>query len=146
MGVEMKRISFRLMAVPLILAGGCFVLIFSTRNARNGEIVPGEQIRVLKQAKEKREYMKTGLQPVDKIVLETLSPPIFRPSFLSFDSQGNIFLLDSSDYRIHKISPAEDRRYGHFVFGKGKGQGPGEFSNIFDMKMRQDKIDLVTEE
>lgn len=47
----------------------------------------------------------------------------YMPSDIAFDSQGNIYVLDSGNHRIQKFSPD-----GQFIASIGnKGQGPGEF-------------------
>ncbi len=47
----------------------------------------------------------------------------FMPTDIAFDSQGNIYILDSGNHRIQKFSPD-----GKFLTTIGQqGQGPGEF-------------------
>jgi len=47
----------------------------------------------------------------------------FMPTDISFDSQGNIYVLDSGNHRIQKFSPD-----GEYLATIGQqGQGPGEF-------------------
>ncbi|MCJ7580412.1 MAG: NHL repeat-containing protein, partial [Candidatus Aminicenantes bacterium] len=47
----------------------------------------------------------------------------FMPADVTFDSQGNIYILDSGNHRIQKFSPD-----GEYLATIGQqGQGPGEF-------------------
>lgn len=79
--------------------------------------------------------------------LESLDPPLLRPSGLVFDNQGNLYSVSWYSWKIHKFSPDPSFPNGfrHMVFGKGPGQGPGEFSRILDMKIHLDKIYFIDE-
>lgn len=65
------------------------------------------------------EFVKTigDIESEDENVL------FYMPSDIAFDSQGNVYVLDSGNHRIQKYSPA-----GQYIASIGrKGQGPAEF-------------------
>ena len=72
-----------------------------------------------KQTKLTLEFVRTigDIESNDENVL------FYMPSDIAFDSQGNIYVLDSGNHRIQKFSPD-----GQYMASIGsKGQGPGEF-------------------
>jgi hypothetical protein len=48
------------------------------------------------------------------------------------DAEGNLYVLDVGSLQVKKFDPAGSRVR---VFGKGRGQGPGEFSSITDYRV-----------
>jgi hypothetical protein len=87
------------------------------------------------------------LQDMDKRVIADINlqtaaqeiniSDIYRPTFLEFDENGNLYILDYSSMlinRIHLDSGITD------TFGEGKGRGPGEFINPTDMYVKDSKI------
>jgi len=78
--------------------------------------------RIFKSAKMLKEF-SIGLRAED-----ALSNPIS----VKMDKLGNVYILDWGDLSIKKFSPE-----GRFTnkFGKGRGQGPGEFQNPTDFKI-----------
>jgi len=58
--------------------------------------------------------------------------PLFGPLYANLDARGNLYVIDFGDLGVKQYSPQ-----GGFVrsFGRGKGQGPGEFMSISDLQV-----------
>ena len=79
--------------------------------------------------------LKVALEFVQKIGdLETLDEnfQLFNPSDVVRDNEGNVFILDSGNFRVQKYN-----RNGEFIKSLGrKGPGPGEFGDaLYDMNL-----------
>jgi len=61
-----------------------------------------------------------------------ISHNLFTPRIVESDRYGNVYILDYGDLKVKKFSAS-----GKFSleFGRGKGQGPGEFINPTDIKV-----------
>lgn len=106
--------------------GVIILLIFSFSYAQKIETVDG--VRIVHNGRDGKwgknpqisvEFVKTigDIESEDENVL------FYMPSDIAFDSQGNIYVLDSGNHRIQKFSPE-----GRFLSSMGsKGQGPAEF-------------------
>ena len=104
-------------------------------------------VGIEKQEQQKRVFVPNKMELLCEMNLEELNPPLLRPSGLVSDDRGNLYSVSWHDWKIHKFSPDPSYRevYKHTVFGKGRGQGPGEFSRVLDMKILADKIYIVDE-
>lgn len=101
---------------------------------------------ILKQKKSDREFSSSHLELIKEINIENLEKPLYRPTYLRFDEKGCLYTLDFSEFLIHKFSSSSNwEHYNHSVFGKGRGQGPGEFSRVLDFKIFKDEVYLVDE-
>ena len=103
-----------------------FLFTFSTSYSQKIETVDGVQVvhndaegKWGKNPQVELEFIKTiGEMDSDKDELI-----FYMPADISFDSQGNIYILDSGNHRIQKFSPN-----GEYLATIGQqGQGPGEF-------------------
>ncbi|MFC1561625.1 6-bladed beta-propeller [candidate division KSB1 bacterium] len=64
---------------------------------------------------------------------------LFRPSDVTVDSTGNVYVLDSGNYRIQKYD--SNGNYAQTI--GDRGQGPGEFNNSFSLRrmiLRENEI------
>lgn len=112
------KISICLLAVILFALSSSF--------AQNVETVDGVQIihndsegKWGKNPQVELEFIKT-IGEMDSDNDELI---FYMPADVSFDSQGNIYVLDSGNHRIQKFSPD-----GNYLATIGQqGQGPGEF-------------------
>ncbi len=100
--------------------------VFSPSLAQKVETVDGVQIihneaqgQWGKNPQVELEFIKTigEMDSLDEAVI------FYMPADIAFDSQGNIYVLDSGNHRIQKFSP--DGKY-LATIGR-QGQGPGEF-------------------
>ncbi len=91
-------------------------------------------VNIENQKKTEREYFKSTPVLVKKINIDSLN--IFKPTFLKI-YKNEIFIMDYTDFSIHKLS-----LNGNYIktINTGRGQGPGEFQNPFDMKIFKDMI------
>jgi len=103
-----------------------FLFVFSISYAQKVETVDGVQIihnenegQWGKTPQVELEFIKT----IGKMDSENDEEIFFMPADIGFDSQGNIYVLDSGNHRIQKFSP--DGKY-LATIGQ-QGQGPGEF-------------------
>ncbi len=103
-----------------------FLFMLSTFYAQKVETVDGVQIirneaegQWGKNPQVELEFIKTigEMDSLDDAVI------FYMPADIAFDSQGNIYILDSGNHRIQKFSP--DGKY-LTTIGQ-QGQGPGEF-------------------
>jgi len=62
--------------------------------------------------------------------------PLLLPTSVRSDTAGNIFVLDWGERKVKEFSPA-----GTFVgaYGRGEGKGPGEFLNLTDFDIGEDR-------
>ncbi|HZX10198.1 MAG TPA: hypothetical protein VFG01_04555 [Acidobacteriota bacterium] len=101
---------------------------------------------ILKQKKSDREFSSSHLELIKEINIENLEKPLYRPVYLRFDEKGCLYTLDFFEFLIHKFSSSSNwEHYNHSFFGKGRGQGPGEFSRVLDFKIFKDEVYLVDE-
>ncbi len=105
-----------------------FLLVFSISYAQKIETVEGIQIihnenegQWGQNPQVELEFIKT----IGKMDSENDEEIFFMPADIGFDSQGNIYVLDSGNHRIQKFSP--DGKY-LATIGQ-QGQGPGEFQH-----------------
>jgi len=134
------KIVRSLIAAASLLCGGAILISGNSFSNSKDPFIAGNNARIAAQSKKKREFSKNEIQLKDTIIFESLADPVFRPTFLLMDEPGNIYTLDYANYKIHKFSPAKALPYRHLVFGKGMGQGPGEFSRVEDMKIFKDRL------
>lgn len=103
-------------------------------------------VQIISQGKNKRVYSSRNPELVAEINFEELKSPPFKPSYLHFDKNGALYTLDFYQYLIHKFIPSPDwKHFQHVYFGKGHGQGPGEFSQVLDFKIYLDNIYILDE-
>jgi len=103
-----------------------FLFTLSTSYAQKLETVDGVQIihnenegQWGKNPQVELEFIKT----IGEMESENDEVIFFMPTDISFDSEGNVYVLDSGNHRIQKFSPD-----GKFLASIGQqGQGPGEF-------------------
>ncbi|MCP2520993.1 hypothetical protein NLC26_03455 [Candidatus Aminicenantes bacterium AC-708-M15] len=99
---------------------------------------------LLSQRIKERKLSSNTLRLVAEIDLEKLK--VYNPAYLKFDIRGSLYTIDFSEFLIHKFSPAPDwKNYKYMFFGKGKGQGPGELSQVLDFKIFKNELFLVDE-
>lgn len=60
---------------------------------------------------------------------------LYRPTLLTLDDQGNVYVFDYGDMRVKSFNP-DGTLAGKY--GEGRGQGPGEFANPTDLKVDGD--------
>jgi hypothetical protein len=116
----------------------------SSINIESSKVAFSENI--LKQKKSDREFSLSHPELIKEINIENLEKPLYRPLYLRFDESGCLYTLDFFEFLVHKFSPSSNwELYDHSVFGKGSGQGPGEFSRVLDFKIFKDEVFLVDE-
>jgi len=101
------------------------IFLFSIANAQKIETVDGVRI-VHNEKPQWRDNPKLSIEFVKQIgVFEGPDENymFYKPSHITKDTDGNIYILDSGNYRIQKFDP--DGKY-LATFGR-KGQGPSEF-------------------
>jgi hypothetical protein len=88
-----------------------------------------------------RIYLTISLPLISEIDLAETEPPLFKPEFLQADDRGFVYTLSWRNYRIYKFSLGRDfKKKDLVVFGRGRGQGPGELSQPMDLKVLGEKI------
>jgi len=110
----------------------------------DSSLSPGLSTEILPQEKKKRQFSESEPVLIKEINLDELKNPPYRISFLKFDENGSLFMLDYRQGLIYKITFSSDwKNFQHSFFGKGIGQGPGEVSQVTDFKIFNGDIYLV---
>jgi len=112
----------------------------------DSSLSPGLSTEILPQEKKKRQFSESEPVLIKEINLDELKNPPYRISFLKFDENGSLFMLDYRQGLIYKITFSSDwKNFQHSIFGKGIGQGPGEVSQVLDFKIFNGDIYVVDE-
>ena len=112
----------------------------------DSSLSPGLSTEILPQEKKKRQFSESEPALIKEINLDELKNPPYRISFLKFDENGSLFMLDYRQGLIYKITFSSDwKNFQHSFFGKGIGQGPGEISQVLDFKIFNGDIYVVDE-
>lgn len=102
---------------------------------------------IQKQRKNKRHFVTLEFSQQLSVNLEDLENILYIPLFCRFDDDGNLFLIDRTTFQIHKFSTNSNwTNYSHFVFGNGKGEGPGEFMNPTDFKVFKNRLFITDQQ
>jgi len=105
-----------------------------------------EPNRILSQKRSKREFTRNSLRLIADIPLRETDKPIYRPTYLKYDKYGAIYIMDFSDYTIHKIIPKIDgTRYEHKILVNEGNQSHGGLTRVLDFKVYGDAIYVVNE-
>lgn len=105
-----------------------FILLFSftVSYAQKIETINGVRVVHNEKAGKWGKHHKVSLEfvkTIGDIESEDENVLFYMPSDIAFDSQGNVYVLDSGNHRIQKFGPN-----GKYIASIGrKGQGPGEF-------------------
>ncbi|MDD8021069.1 MAG: hypothetical protein PHU81_07820 [Acidobacteriota bacterium] len=114
--------------------------------AAESSLSSGLSTEMLPQEKKKRQFSESEPALIKEINLDELKNPPYRISFLKFDENGSLFMLDYRQGLIYKITFSSDwKNFQHSFFGKGIGQGPGEVSQVLDFKIFNGDIYVVDE-
>lgn len=132
----MSKSRMFVVVLGLLICAGLIIGHFATNNDRLVKVIP-EQATAQKfpiakpQRLENRIFKPANAMKVFSIGLRA-DDALFNPTWVKVDKFGNVYILDWGDLSIKKFSPE-----GRFInkFGKGRGQGPGEFQNPTDFKM-----------
>jgi DNA-binding beta-propeller fold protein YncE len=139
----MKALAKFIAGLAGIAIGGVIIGVFLGGESGSGE----EQLTVAEgtaapvaQSVEERTWLP---RPTEQAaVFGNEEAPIYNPSYVGVDGDGNVYVLDRGGSRVKKFAPT-----GEFMtaFGNGSGEGPGEFSMITDMDVAQDGRVVVTD-
>jgi len=138
-------VAISIIWITLYLIPGCKE---SKRSSAEGHNLtsPEYPVQILSQEKDRRVFSSENPEIVTEINFEELKNPPFKPNYLHFDKYGAFYTVDFHQCLVHKFSPSPDwKHFQHIYFGEGRGQGPGEFSQILDFKIYLDNIYLVDE-
>lgn len=97
----------------------------------------GDDLSALSQEADERSWRPAPADKVFTLTGEDPSKPFFGPLRAKMDARGHLFVVDYGDLRIKEFSP--DGRFLR-AYGNGKGQGPGEFTNLNDVAIGPEGI------
>lgn len=91
---------------------------------------------IIPQKCKSRKYVSISLPLILDVDLAELNPPLFMPTYLQVDEQGFVYTLSWRNFRIYRFLLSDRfKKNDLLVFGKGRGQGPGELSQPMDLKV-----------
>lgn len=100
------------------------------------DVVPVWDADALVQQQARQRIWRPALRQIAfRVGGESYSTVLYNPGSLRSDDAGNVFVLDYGDLRVKKFSPHGELLQ---VYGKGKGQGPGELVNPTDFAIGDD--------
>jgi len=117
-----------LLTFILIIVFGFIYLLFSSDERLHFDDFQSITFRGFEGAKAQKVKDRVWRKAILINVFST-SERLFTPTLIKADRFGNAYVLDWADFKIKKFSPK-----GEFVgeYGRGKGNGPGEFLNPTD--------------
>lgn len=136
----------------LVLLLGCFLVVSGMKFESKEEhgvsrvSVRGGLIEIHPQKNNKRELSSAEPVLVSEFDLNRIENPPLHPTQPKFDANGRLYTFDIREGLIHKFYWSQDwKKLEHSVFGKGKGQGPGEVMRLLDFKIFKNELYLLDE-
>lgn len=126
--MRLQKLFFPLLGTAVLVAAGGGLLSSLGTSAIQAEFTDAFHQGLLQQSRHARIWHKS---PVRKLLTIGAGPgyQLFGPLHLKVDASEALYVLDVGDVKIKKFSPE-----GRFLasYGKGRGQGPGEFASLTD--------------
>jgi hypothetical protein len=126
--MQLKRLFFPLLGTAVLVGVGAGVLSSFSTSAIQAEFTDAFRQGLLQQGQKARVWRPS---PKRKLLTIGSGPgyQLFGPLHLKVDASEALYVLDVGDVKIKKFAPD-----GRFLvsYGKGRGQGPGEFASLTD--------------
>jgi hypothetical protein len=126
--MQLKKLFFPLLGTAVVLGTGAGLLSSFGTTTIQAEFTDAFHRGLLQQSHHARVWRQISSR---KLVTISTGPgyQLFGPLLLKVDASGALYVLDMGDVKIKKFTP-EGRFLGSY--GKGRGQGPGEFASLTD--------------
>lgn len=96
---------------------------------------------IAKQSQTERRYTKQEMKLWAKVDLEEFETPVYKAYQICGSRDRVFFVFDNHTGKIHRFVPGSEKgKLSQFVFGNGKGEGPGELSQVLDFKVQGDNL------